>query len=159
MVGAGSRRQRATRCQRAKLTAKPCPRRHRPEEMRAFNFGEIVTADHIIINEDDAGLRGERTALVIKDRGTKWMECHPLPDKSASVAIQALSHFEGGKSVVEKFYSDNAPELISAAEHMGWTHETATPGRPATNGVAERAVRSVLEGSHATLSHAGLGEH
>ena len=35
-------------------------------------------------------------------------------------------------------------------------HRTATPGRPQTNAIAERAVRTVLEGSRVLLLHAGL---
>ena len=52
--------------------------------------------------------------------------------------------------------SAHSPELIRAARDLSWVHGTATPGRPATNGVAERAVRSVLEGTRTVLEQAGL---
>ena len=42
------------------------------------------------------------------------------------------------------------------AEGNHWQHPTSTPGRPETNGVAERAVRTVVEGARTALEHAGL---
>jgi len=141
------------------MTTKPCPRRHRSDESRPTEFGEQVTADHMVISESDEGTDGQRAALVVLDRGTDWVQCYPLPNKSRDEAIKAFTHFEGGKRCAQLFYSDNAPELCAAADTMGWPHERATPGRPATNGVAERTVRSVLNGTRASLLHAGFPEH
>ena len=47
-------------------------------------------------------------------------------------------------------------ELIKAAQDLGIPHGTSTPGRPQTNGVAERAARSVVEGTRTCLEHAGF---
>ena len=73
-------------CQRAKMTAKPARRVHEhrapfPTQM------ELVTDDHMVMGPSDAGNRGERTALVILDRGTGWFACYPLPDKSSESAV------------------------------------------------------------------------
>jgi hypothetical protein len=114
------------------------------------------TADHIIVSEADKGLAGERSVVVIKDRATKWTSAYPVADKSAEEAVTAFTHFIGSRESVKLFHSDNSPELIKAAKDMGWPHSTATPGRPETNGVAERAVRAVLEASRSILFHAGL---
>ena len=148
-------------CQRAQARTRACPRRTHEEDSRPTQLGDIVTADHIAMREADAGRGGERAALVVKDTETKWMACYPLPNKISESARRSLDHFEGGRRVVhiDMFYSDSAPGLNSVAKALGWTHEVALPGRPATNGVAERAVRSVLEAARSALRHAGFPEH
>ena len=55
-------------------------------------------------------------------------------------------------------YLDNAPELIKAMDELQWTKDTSTPHRPETNGVAERAVRRVKEGTSTSLLQSGLPE-
>ena len=43
-------------------------------------------------------------------------------------------------------------------EVLSWNHCTSTPHRSETNGIAERAVRRVKEGTSAVLSQSGLNE-
>ena len=141
-------------CQAAKAQTTPAKRRHKPEGELPTRFGEYITADHIVLRESDQGVDGEQYAVVILDRGTGWIECHPVPDKTSASAQVALARFAGPRVKVETFYSDNSEELRAAASALGWSHTTSVPGQPQTNGVAERAVRTVLEGTRATLEHA-----
>ena len=133
-------------CMRAKTSAKNAPvRKHE------------VTADHIIAQDVvDESVMGDRTALIVLDHATKWLDALPLLIKSALDTANALKDFLGSKDKIESFYSDNSPELRKVAHDNGWEHTTSTPGRPETNGVAERAVRSVVEGTRTALEHAGL---
>ena len=55
-----------------------------------------------------------RSALVILDRGTRWLQCYPLPDKSSDAAIKAFTSFLGPRESAQLFYSDNSQELINA---------------------------------------------
>ena len=145
-------------CQRSKMQAKATPDRSKQDRgPPPTKFGEIITADHFIANNElDEGISGERSGVVILDRGTRWIDCFPQADKTAEGAMRALNEFVHPSEVVQSFYSDGAPELAKAARDLGWRHATSTPGRPETNGVAERAVRKVLEGARTALEHAGL---
>ena len=55
-------------------------------------------------------------------------------------------------------YTDNSLEFGKACEDLSWNHCTSTPHRSETNGIAERAVRRVKEGTSAVLLQAGLNE-
>ena len=148
-------------CVRAKLHAKPARAKgqnHNPDEAPKA-FGDQVTADHIIVSEEDKGRAGERAAIAVIDRATRWFGAYPVADKSADEAFRCLSHFAGPRDVVQSFYSDNSPELKRAALELRWPHPTSTPGRPDRNGVAERNVRVATEGARALLMHAGLPEN
>ena len=53
-------------------------------------------------------------------------------------------------------YTDNSLEFGKACEDLSWNHCTSTPHRSETNGIAERAVRKVKEGTSAVLLQLGL---
>ena len=70
---------------------------------------------------------------------------------------------------LQKFLaSDRKPKVIcndsslgfgTACEDLSWNHCTSTPHRSETNGIAERAVRRVREGTSAVLLQSGLDEN
>ena len=66
-----------------------------------------------------------------------------------------MKHFAGSKDKVSSFYCDSAPELAIAAIAVQWRLSTATTGMPQTNGVAERSVRTVKEGSSCGIVQSG----
>ena len=54
--------------------------------------------------------------------------------------------------------TDNSLEFGKAREDLSWNHCTLTPHRSETNGIADRAVRRVKEGTSAVLLQSGLNE-
>ena len=58
----------------------------------------------------------------------------------------------------KSFYTDKSLEFGKACEDLSWNHCTSTPHRSETNGIAERAVRRVKEGTSAVLLQSGLNE-
>ena len=55
-------------------------------------------------------------------------------------------------------YTDNSLEFGKSCEDLSWNHCTSTPHRSETDGIAERAVRRVKEGTSAVLLQSGLNE-
>ena len=55
-------------------------------------------------------------------------------------------------------YTDSSLEFAKACEDLSWNHCTSTPHRSETNGIAERAVRRIKEGTSAVLLQSGLNE-
>ena len=54
--------------------------------------------------------------------------------------------------------TDTSLEFDLACEDVSWHRRTTSPHRSETNGIAERAVRRVKEGTSAVLLQSGLDE-
>ena len=69
-----------------------------------------------------------------------------------------LKRFVGPSFKPEHVFSDNSQELISACKELEWPHDTSTPRRSGTNGVIERQVRIVKEGTSVALIQSELDD-
>ena len=56
---------------------------------------------------------------------------------------------------LKSFCTDNSLEFGKACEDLSWNHCTSTPHRSETNGIVERAVRRVKEGTSVVLLRSG----
>jgi hypothetical protein len=120
-------------------------------------FGEIITADHILANSEEAeGILGERTALSIYDLGTAVTDCYALRDKTADEAYAALQDFRGPRAQFDYVYTDNSPELAKALADLGFPHGKSTPGIHETNAHIERRNQTILGGTRTILEFAGF---
>ena len=144
--------QRASRRQRAAADRRPDAL---PE---AKEFADHIVGDHKIINEADQSKDRDRAALVLQDRATWWLQAYAAQTKSAPECIAALRRFVGPQGRAKLFYSDNSGELGAACEELGWVHDTSTPYRSESNGIAENAVKRVNEGTSCTLSQSGFSD-
>ena len=121
-------------------------------------FADAITCDHKILNENDASRSSDRLAMVVLDRFTQWLQGYPSKTKTADECQIYLKEFVGPQCEPQHVYSDNSKELIEALKDLKWRHDTSTPHRSESNGVAERAVRKVKEGTACTLVQSGFDE-
>ena len=117
-------------CKRTKITRAPCRRRNGEAVPRAVNFGDLITADHKVLSDNCESRNNHRYAVVVQDLATQWIQAYPC--------------------------KTNSLEFGKACEDLSWNHCTSTPHRSETNGIAERAVRRVKEGTSAVLLQSGL---
>ena len=87
---------------------------------------------------------------------TQWIQAYPCKTKTSRETQRSLQKFlePNGKSKV--IDTDNSLEFGKACEDLSRNHCTSTPHRSETNGIAERAVRRVQEGTSAVLLQSGL---
>ena len=145
-------------CKRAKLTRKPARRVRRDPESLPKRFGDLINADHIISQSDDAqGLMGERDALIIVDRYSDYIDVFPVMRKTTEDAHAGFVEFLGTDKPTDMYiWSDSSPELNKAVKQLLLPHGRATPGRHQAKSYCERTVRRVVEGTRALLENAGL---
>ena len=140
-----------------KLQGPPCRRRNGGAVPRAEKFGDLITADHKVLSGQ---LRISKQSPVC-GRGAGLS--HPM-DSGISVQDQNFTRNPEklAKAPLEPerkpkdIYTDNSMEFGKAFEDLSWNHCTSTPHRSETNGIAERAVRRVKEGTSAVLLQSGL---
>ena len=76
--------------------------------------------------------------------------CSPLPccSQETEKSLRKLLEPTAKPNVID---IDNSLEFGKVCEELSWNHCTSTPHRSETNGIAERAVRRILEGTSAVL--------
>ena len=89
-------------------------------------------------------------------RTTQWIQSYPCKTKTLQETQRSLQKFLEADRKPKVIYTDNSLEFGKAFEALSWNHCTSTPHRSETNGIAERAVRRVKEGTSAELLQSGL---
>ena len=145
-------------CQRTKITRAPCRRRNGGAVLRAENFGDLITADHKVLSDNCESRNNHRYAVVVQDLATQWIQAYPCKNKTSQETQRSLQKFLEPERKPKVIYTDNFLEFGKACEDLSWNHCTSTTHRSETNGIAERAVRRVKEGTSAVLLQLGLNE-
>ena len=146
-------------CQTTKITRAPCRRRIGGPVHRAENLGDLITSDHNVLSENCESRNNHRYAVVVQDLATQWIQSYPCKTKTSQETQRSLSKFLEPNRKPKVNYIDNSLEFGKACEDLSWNHCTSTPHRSETNGIAERAVRRVKEGTSAVLLQSGLDEN
>ena len=64
-------------CRRTKVTTVLCRRRTGEGLLRAEKFGDLLTADHKVFNEESESRNNHRYAVVGQDLATQWFQSYP----------------------------------------------------------------------------------
>ena len=136
-------------CFRTKITRAPCRRRTGEVVPRAEIFGDLVTADHKVFNEEGESRNNHPHAVVVQDLATQWIQSCPCKTKTSQETQRSLQKFLESNRKPKVTYTDNSLEFGKACEDLSWNHRTSAPHRSETNGITEKAVRREKEGTSA----------
>lgn len=89
--------------------------------------------------------------LIVVDAYTKWLEVLRMSQLTLHAAVTKLKRLFAPYGLPEQIVTDNATTFTSEefqtfVKQNGILHTTSTPGHPATNGLAERYVRTFKTG-------------
>ena len=146
-------------CQRTKITRAQCRRRNGGAVPLAENFGDLITADHKVLSDNCESRNNHRYAVVVQDLATQWIQSYPCKNKTSQETQRSVQKFLEPERKPKVIYTDNSMEFGKACEYRSWNHCTSTPHRSETNGIAERTVRRVKEGTSAVLLQSSLNEN
>ena len=80
-------------CLRTKVTRALCRRRTGEALPRAEKFGDVITADHKVLNEEGESRNNHRYAVVVQDLATQWSQSYPCKQKRSQVTEQSSQKF------------------------------------------------------------------
>ena len=103
------------------------------------------------VHVDYAGPLDNKYILVVVDAYSTFIDVHVTSSRTSNVTIELLRKVFCNFGVPDVVISDNAPYFVSEEKsHFfrknGINHTTPAPYNPASNGLAERSVRTVKEG-------------
>ena len=139
-------------------TRASCRRRAGTVVPRAEKFGDSITADHKVLSEESESRNNHRYAVVVQDLATQWIQSHSCQTQTSQETQKSLMKFLDPTRKPKVSHTDNSLEFRKFCEELSWNHCTSIPHRSETNGIAERAVRRVKEGTSAVLLQSGLNE-
>ena len=145
--------------QRTKIRRAPCRRRIGGAVPRAENFGDLITADHKVLSGGCESRNNHRYAVVVQDLATQLIQSYPCKTKTSQETGGSLQKILEPDRKPKVIYTDNSLDFGKACEDLSWNRCTSTAHRSETNGIAERAVRRVKEGTSAVLLQSGLDEN
>ena len=111
-----------------------------------------------VLSDNCESRNNHRYAVVVQDLATQWIQAYPCKNKTSQETQRSLQKFLEPERKPKVIYTDNSLAFGKACEDLSWNHCTSTPHRSETNGIAERAVRRVKEGTSAVLLQSGLNE-
>ena len=146
-------------CLRTKITRAPCRKRIGIVVPRAASFGDLLTANHKVFGEGCESRHNHRYAVVVQDLAPQSIQSYPCKTKTSQETQRSLQKLLEPDRKPKVIYTDNSLEFGKYCEDLSWIHCTSTPHGSETNGIAERAVRRVKEGTSAVLLQSGLNEN
>ena len=121
-------------------------------------FGDSIAADHKVLSEGCESRNSHLYAVGVQDLTTQWIQSYSCKTKISLETEKRWQNFLESNRKLKVIYIDNSLDFGKACEDLSWNHCTSTPHRSETNGIAERAVRRVKQGTSVVWLQSGLEE-
>ena len=109
-------------CLRTEMTRALCRRRTGEAPLRTEKFGDLINADHKVLNEDGESRNNHRYAVVVQDVATQWIQSYPSKTKTSQETEKSLRKFLEPSQKPKVIYTDNSLEFCRSCEDLSWNH-------------------------------------
>ena len=142
-----------------KVTRASCRQNSNSKKLRATKVGDIFTAVRNVINEEGESSSNHRYAVIVHALATQCMDSKLLVwNNTSQETARNFRRFLNPDENLNVIYNGNSLKFGEAGEDLEWNHSTSTLHRPEVNGIVERAVWRVKEGTSSLLLQSGLDE-
>ena len=94
------------------MTRAPCRRRTVEAVLRAEKkFGDLITADHKVLNEEGESRNNHRYAVVVQDLAAQWVQSYPCKTKTSRETERSSRKFLEPSDKPKVIYTDNSLEF------------------------------------------------
>ena len=118
----------------------------------------MITTNHKVLNEGGESRNNHRYATVVQDLAIQRIQSYPCKTKTSQRQKGVYESFSSRRKSHKSFTPSFFQEFGTSCEELSWNHRTSTPHRSETNGISERAVRTIREGTSAVLLQSGFDE-
>ena len=145
-------------CKRTKITRVLCRKRTDDAVPRIENFGDLITADHEVLNEDGDSRNNQRHAVVGQDLATQRIQSYPCKTNTSQETQRSSRKFLEPSEKLKVICVRNPLELAKPVKtHRGISvHQRHIDPRQMAS---ERAVRRMKEGTSSMLFQSCLDEN
>ena len=103
-------------CLKTKITRVSCRRRAGAVVSRAEHFGNLITADVKILNEESESRNNHRYAVVAQNLATQWLQSYPCKTKTSKETQKSSMKFLEPTRQPKVIYTDNSLEFGKSCE-------------------------------------------
>ena len=93
------------------MTRALCRKRTGDSIPRAEKFGELITADHKVLNESSESRHNHRYAVVVQDLSAQWFQSYPCKTKKLQEMERSLRKFLEPSEKTKVIYNDKSLEF------------------------------------------------
>ena len=143
-------------CKRTKITRAPCRKHTGDAAPRAENFGFLITAYHKVLIEGCESRNNHRFATVVQDLATQSIRSYPYKTRLLRKRKGVYESFSSRQQRRKSFTLTIPWNLANPVKNYHGI--ILQQPRSETNGMAERAVRKIKEGTSDVLLQSCLDE-
>ena len=103
--------------------------------LRAEKFGDMIGADHKVLDDEGESRNNHRHGVVVQNLATQRIQSYPCRTKTSLETEKSLRQFLEPLAKPKVIYTDNSLEFDKFCEDLSWNHRTSTPHRSETNGI------------------------